>query len=139
MEWKRESLYKAETDFVFASIRLKGKKRWVPTTCSSGTSSRAPAGRHCGEGDRLAQLPSFAGDEPAGDGRGREGGAGIIASCERPNDARYLHQSGLAAEAGRECEGGRDDVAGCTEKASAPFSTLDAVGGGRVVLVNSWY
>jgi hypothetical protein len=25
-------------------------------------------GRHCGEGDRLAQLPSFAGDEPAGDG-----------------------------------------------------------------------
>ncbi len=30
MEWKRESLYKAETDFVFASIRLKGKKPMGP-------------------------------------------------------------------------------------------------------------
>jgi integrase len=28
--WKRESLYKAEADFVFASIRLKGKKPMGP-------------------------------------------------------------------------------------------------------------
>ena len=30
LEWKRESLYKAETDFAFASIRLKGKKPMGP-------------------------------------------------------------------------------------------------------------
>ena len=28
--WKRESLYQAESDFVFASIRLKGKKLMGP-------------------------------------------------------------------------------------------------------------
>jgi hypothetical protein len=26
LKWKRESLYRADADFVFASIRLKGKK-----------------------------------------------------------------------------------------------------------------
>ena len=30
LEWKRESLYKADADFVFASIRLKGKKPMGP-------------------------------------------------------------------------------------------------------------
>ena len=98
-------------------------------------SSHAPSGRDCGEGDRLAQLPSFAGDEPVGDGSGREGGARIIASCERQNDARYLHQSGLAAEARREREGGRDDIAGAPKKLQHPRRLR----GGRVVTVNNWY
>jgi hypothetical protein len=30
LEWKLESLYKADADFVFASIRLKGKKPMGP-------------------------------------------------------------------------------------------------------------
>ena len=69
----------------------------------------------------------------------REGSVGIIAARKRPDDARYLHPRGVAAKARRQREGRRDDASGCSQKASAPYSALDDVGGGRVVPVNSWY
>jgi integrase len=41
LEWKRESLYKADADFAFASIRLKGKKPMEPAQAIHPSGSEA--------------------------------------------------------------------------------------------------
>jgi len=127
--WKRESLYQAESDFVFASIRLKGKKLMGPDNLLKRYIR--PALERAGIVGKVIGWYNFrhsVGDEPVSDGRRREGGAGTIAPCELRTTLDYLHPSGLAVEARGQCEGGRDDVAGCFENASAPSAQLEAVG-----------
>ncbi len=87
--------------FVFASLRLKGKKPMKPDNLLKRYIRPAlERAGVVGEDNRgVAQLPSLAGDEPAGDGSGREGGAGIVAARERQDDARHLQARSFAAKA----------------------------------------
>jgi hypothetical protein len=68
-EWRRESLYDGDDDFVFLSIKAARK---ISTDAGHGSAKAQPScarlGRHHRQGDWMAQLPPFTGDEPAFDG-----------------------------------------------------------------------
>ena len=63
--WSEETPNPADDDFVSPSLRWHGKKQLTPDMVEEGDSARARKGRHYGEGRRLAQLPSFARDQPS--------------------------------------------------------------------------
>ena len=70
-QWRSMSIYQDDTGFLFPSVRKNGTQAPVP---GHGDEQVRPAGSEEGwnrrQDDRLAQLPSFAGDEPAFNGGG---------------------------------------------------------------------
>jgi integrase len=62
--WREESLYPADNDFVFASLRLH-ETGAAGHGVEEGDSARARKSRHHGEGHRLVQLPPLARGQPS--------------------------------------------------------------------------
>lgn len=74
--------------------------------------------------DRMAQLPSFAGNESEVSRRRHQGRSGVDAPFQQPHNSRCLHPRGRSARARSEPKSnGTDAAAGCA-KISAPFRTL---------------
>ncbi len=80
--------------------------------------------RHRRQTDRMAQLPSLAGNEPALHGRRSQGRAGTPASREQQDYVRHLHPCSLRTEARSERESRRVAARRRRRKAIAPYSTL---------------
>jgi integrase len=98
--WRTQTLYAADSDFVFPSIRLNGKKPVTPDMVLKKTIR--PALERAGikdQGDRMAQLPSLACDESSCGRRGLEDGPGTASSRELANHPRGVHASDLVQEA----------------------------------------
>ena len=129
LRWREESLYRAEKDFLFPSIRLNGTKPLSPDSLLK-RSIRPALARAGIMGKQIGwhNFPSLAGDEPAGDGCGHKGGAGTFAAREQPDNAGYLHAHCLPAEAGCEHKTGGDARTEGDENASAPSEVLEAAG-----------
>jgi integrase len=79
--WRTESPYATDVDFLHPSIRLKGNKPLSPDSILENQYSACiSTGRDCGQTNRMAQFPPFAGDELAS--TGHQGSSGIVATCE---------------------------------------------------------
>ena len=93
LNWRAESLYATDADFLFPSIRLKGHRPLSPDNLLK--KSIRPAGiasvihlRTCDESESTRYR--------------HQSSSRVTAACEQPDDARYLHSRCIAAEAGRE-------------------------------------
>jgi integrase len=78
LKWKRQSLYRSETDSLFASLRLNGTKPLGPDNLLKRYIR--PAVKRAGIEGKTIGWHNFHHSQPAGDGGRREGGARTTAA-----------------------------------------------------------
>jgi integrase len=102
LDWKRQSPYQSDGDFLFPSIRLNGTKPLSPDSLLKKSIRPALIRRYRRKSHRLAQLSPYPRNAASSNRNGYQSGAGFAAACEQSYHARYLHPLRLAAKARRQ-------------------------------------
>jgi hypothetical protein len=87
LEWRQQSSYAADLDFLFPSVRFKGNKPLSPDSILEKNIVLRWHGLSRWKENRLAQLPPFTRDESEGARCRHKSFSGVDATLQLPHNA----------------------------------------------------